>query len=77
MLQPYEHPVTCAVCGGDGLADSQTASSQWTDRAEVIIHSDPSVCRDELQRFARQLVKVQNALIVKIAEDDVNEEQHF
>ena len=42
-------PVTCDVCGGDGVGTLKTHLANWSLRPGVISHDDPSVCIENLR----------------------------
>jgi hypothetical protein len=58
-------PVTCDVCGGDGMGTIETAAAQWKwgrHRYSEVRHSDPAVCAANLERRARMLQRREDAL---------------
>lgn len=56
-MKIHTFPLTCDVCGGDGHGTIQTAGAAW-DRRSTIVHTDPRVCRDYLDRERRRLEQV-------------------
>lgn len=47
-MNPYRFPVTCDVCGGEGVGMARTAAAAW-HASSVISHRDPRVCQDNLR----------------------------
>lgn len=50
-MNPYQMPVTCAVCGEEGMAWAGRGHP-WIDK---FVHSNPAVCRDNLRREREKL----------------------
>lgn len=50
----YQFPVTCDICGGEGMGTYRTAGAAWDTRS-TITHIDPRVCRDNLDRERRRV----------------------
>jgi hypothetical protein len=55
-MKDYEFPVTCDVCGGEGVGSIQTAAAAWQTRYRIV-HNDPDVCRYNLERMREKLEK--------------------
>jgi hypothetical protein len=53
-MNPYQFPVTCEVCGGEGMGTFRTAGAAWR-RGSFITHNNPAVCRDNLDRERRKM----------------------
>lgn len=53
-MRIHTFPVTCDICGGDGMGTIQTAAAQWDTRCEVR-HTDPAVCAVVLREECRKL----------------------
>lgn len=53
-MNPYTFPVTCDICGGEGVGNVRTAAAAWDARSEIR-HTDPAVCAMYLERRKREL----------------------
>ena len=51
-MNPYRIPVTCSVCGEEGMMHAGYAGQNWLHEMR---HSDPEVCADNLLRRRREL----------------------
>lgn len=55
-MNPYQFPVTCDVCGGEGVGTSRTNAAAW-DARSTIVHTNPADCRYYLDKKRRELEK--------------------
>ena len=53
MMNPHQFPAKCSVCGGEGVATSSDAASEWL--GADLAHNDPQVCRIALDQRAREI----------------------
>lgn len=53
-MRIHQFPVSCTVCGGEGVGTIQTAGAAWDPRNEIR-HQDPRVCADNLRCRAEAL----------------------
>jgi len=57
-MNPYQFPVTCYICGGEGAGPTDAINAMWGANknllrkgfVERIVHKNPEVCRDFLER---------------------------
>lgn len=61
-MNPYQMPVTCAVCGGEGMA-IPGRGHPWVDR---FTHNDPETCRDNLARQKRKIEAIKERLTIAL-----------
>lgn len=61
-MNPYQMRVTCAVCGGEGMA-IPGRGHPWVDR---FTHNDPEVCRSYLAQQRRKLDRIKTQLTVAL-----------
>jgi len=47
-MNPFQYPVTCDVCGGEGVGTVRTAGAAWME-GSFISHTDPRVCAENLR----------------------------
>ena len=55
-MNPYNMECTCEVCGEGGMGTIRTAAAMW-DPNQRVAHSDPDICRRNLERKAKRLAK--------------------
>jgi hypothetical protein len=46
-------PTACSVCGGEGMTTSAGNDAQW--RGATMVHSDPEICRMNVERERREM----------------------
>lgn len=59
--------VVCSVCGGEGVGNADAAAAEWIV-GEKIVHTDPQVCADNLERKKKLLDKKEAVLNEKLAQ---------
>lgn len=64
-MNPFQFPVTCTVCGGEGMGTAETAGASWFADTEIH-HSDPRVCASNLRKKKRDLERREEALKEKL-----------
>jgi len=65
MLDPYQFPVTCAVCGEEGVATIDGAASRWS--GGTLRHTDPQVCANNLARRKCELDAREKTLDARVS----------
>ena len=61
-MKRYEFPVTCDICGCDGVGDINVATHAWVGG---VVHTNPDVCRENLLIMRRKL-DAQKAKLEKV-----------
>lgn len=51
-MNPYTMKVTCAICGGEGVATPSTAASEWL--GAKLIHTDSRICLRNIERKRKE-----------------------
>jgi len=75
-MNPYQHTVTCSVCGGGGVATSNDSASEWF--GGTLTHQDPSVCRYYLDKKEKERKAAQEDKAAQgRAEIDADDEYMF
>jgi len=59
MQQPTFN-VTCEICGEEGEGNIRTAAAAW-DPNQQVVHSNPNICRRNLDRRAKILAEKEKA----------------
>lgn len=62
-MNPFIYTHTCEVCGEPGVATPSTNDAAW--RGGRIMHSNPAVCADVLDRRRRDLEKREAAVAAR------------
>lgn len=58
-MNPFTVPVTCDVCGGEGVATQRAALETWYG---ATLRHRPGVCAANLRRKAEELAKREKEL---------------
>lgn len=58
-MKRYGLPVTCDICGGEGVGDIKVAVAAWVGG---VVHRDPDICRDNLLIMRRKLDKMKKEM---------------
>lgn len=58
----YTFPVTCDVCGGEGVGTLRMSAASWL-RDSTIVHTDPRVCRDYLELERKRVEQERRELL--------------
>jgi hypothetical protein len=53
LMNPYQWPVTCSICGEEGVGTYRTAGEAWIS-GSIIFHKDPRVCRENIEARERR-----------------------
>lgn len=66
-MNPYQFPVTCDVCGGEGVGTIQTAGAAWLADSQIR-HRDPRVCAENLRQQRKELerIGIRNSKVVPV-----------
>lgn len=53
----YGITTRCAICGGEGVASTTIAAKEWF--GAKLVHTDPAICRFNLEKLRTKLEKLQ------------------
>lgn len=53
----YGITTRCAICGGEGVALPRIAAKEWM--GAKLVHTDPAICRFNLEKLRTKLEKQQ------------------
>lgn len=54
-MNPYQFETVCHICGGGGVSTGRDMAAEWT--GAILVHSNPQVCINNIERKRRQAVE--------------------
>ena len=71
-MDPFQFKVVCDVCGGKAMGTHETAAHAWI-KGSRIAHTDPEVCRNNLERKRKELEKMEKEILKQTAASGCSE----